>query len=151
MKYITLLFSTVLSLLLITSCECTKVECGGNSNLYIDIIDRDTGESQLFGPNSTLNISDITVFSQEGGTMISYPTIEFSKASLSADPFLLINLENIVGRTLIVSTDNTSDTLELSVSNISASDCCDESINIDSVNYNGLDYIFSEWPIRIMR
>ncbi len=152
MRNIALLFSTVLFMFLITSCECTKVECAGNPFIYIDIIDRDTEESQLFGPNPTLNISDVNVFSQENGETISYSTVEFSKESVSSDPFLIVLIDNLMSDSIFISTgNNTMDTLILTTTFLPESTCCDETRSIDNVRYQGLEYLFNEWPIRILR
>ena len=123
------------------SCECTKEECFFLPSIYIDVLDSLSGTSLLFGPEATLNISDIDVFSMDGNTIITYSKLGFRNPSLSADSFLLVTLDPLPNNTLLLTTDsNMRDTIELSTSIIPASSCCDMALGIDSIRVGSSFY-----------
>lgn len=145
-------FCLSLLITLAISCECTKVECVDTPSLYIDIVDSDTGESQLFSTNATLNISDVNVFSVVGGEMVSFPKLEYTNLSISPDPMLLVRLEGLVGNSIMLSTDTiTVDTLDLFMTTFPESDCCDASQSIDSISVDGVVSDFNPRPLVFFR
>jgi hypothetical protein len=152
MKNVVYGISLFASILVSTSCECTRAECIDTPSLYIDIESNLTGESQLFGMNASLDVSDVNVFAQEGNEMVSFPKVRFKNPSISPDSFLLVILGPLTSNTIFLSIDpNIIDTIDLFISVIPESSCCDMGQELDSISVKGVVYFPSDGPLVFFR
>ena len=128
----------LLSILLLFSCDCTKVDCSPPKEYFnFNIVDSVDSTDLVFGDEAIYRPEELRIYTEVESFRIYYNLVLLHDA-IDGKPSLGIRCENVLNEVFYIDFGNGDvDRLELSFGTIDT-ECCGEYQRLNSVSFNGI-------------
>lgn len=134
--------SAGLLFVIFSSCgPCRNLDCISSNYLFtFQIIDENTGENLVFGPNAILDYREIRLYSIIGSDTVNYTTsLNVGFGSTNHDSIIVVEVFPPTGVLFLEYPDKSRDTLSLTFSQ-RETECCGWVESITSITRNGTEF-----------